>query len=84
MKKSICFTLAFSAFALGAALGQVSGSEIGIEVSYPDKTSLQLKTRIDSTIEVTAARFNAENHAYKITTTKAAGKPCINVDFSKS
>jgi hypothetical protein len=84
MKKKIYFTLIFGAFAVGAALGQVSGPEVGIEVSYPDKISSHLRTRIDSTIEVTVARFNAENHLYKITTPNAVDRPCINVDFSKA
>ena len=82
MKKRIYFTLIFGALALRAAFGQAP--EVGIEISYPEKISSYLRTRIDSTIAVTVARFNAEKHVYKIATTKAMDQPCINVDFSKA
>ena len=83
IEKTLYLTLIFG-FLGTAVTGQDQEAKIGIDVSYPIKISPHLKIRIDSTIEVTTARFNAERHAYKIATTKTVDQPCINVDFTKA
>lgn len=86
MKKAIIRTTLFviASCSVLFVAAQEKNNPVCINRSYAPGISNHLKLRIDSTVNATVARFNAENHSFTVTTAPSQGSHQVSLDFSQA